>query len=172
MAVIRRPTEAVAKVGPHPNLLPILQFENVEGDGEFFEVTEWSDYGTLHGYLHNKERDPLTLRERFQIAEGVASALEAVHAHGVAHRNVCPESIVVGFDRRPRLTDFDRAYIESRHTVFEHTERRRNLAYVPPELADKTDYDFDTTSDMYSHLSLDLRRRPRRWDDQRGFPPR
>ncbi len=150
MAVIRRPTEAVAKVGPHPNLLPILQFENVEGDNEFFEVTEWSDYGTLHGYLHNKERDRLTLRERFQIAEGVASALEAVHAHGVIHRNVCPESIVVGFDRRPRLTDFDRAYIEARHTVFEHTERRRNLAYVPPELADKTDYDFDTTSDMYS----------------------
>lgn len=150
MEVIRRPTEAVAKVGPHPNLLPILQFENVEGDGEFFEVTEWSDYGTLHGYLHNKERDRLTLRERFQIAEGVASALEAVHSHDVVHRNVCPESIVIGFDRRPRLTDFDRAYIDARHTVFEHTERRRNLAYVPPELADKTDYDFDATSDMYS----------------------
>src|SRR5262249_55070530 len=113
-AVITRPTEAVAKVGRHPNLLPVLQFDFVEDDNEFFEVTEWSDYGTLHGYLHNTQRDRLTLRERFQIAEGVAAALEAVHAHGVVHRNVCPESIVIGFDRTPRLTDFDRAYIESR----------------------------------------------------------
>lgn len=149
-AVITRPTEAVAKVGRHPNLLPVLQFDFVEDDNEFFEVTEWSDYGTLHGYLHNTQRDRLTLRERFQVAEGVAAALEVVHAHDVVHRNVCPESIVVGFDRTPRLTDFDRAYIESRHTVFAHVDRKRNEAFVPPELADKTDYDFDTTSDMYS----------------------
>ncbi len=149
-AVITRPTEAVARVGPHPNLLPILHFEFVDTDNEFYEVTEWSDYGTLHGYLHNTERDRLTLRERFQIAEGVASALDAVHAQGVVHRNVCPESIVIGFDRRPRLTDFDRAYLEARQTVFGDTDRRRNEAFVPPELADKRDYDFDTTSDMYS----------------------
>lgn len=149
-AVIMRPTEAVAKVGRHPNLLPVLQFDFIEDDNEFFEVTEWSDYGTLHGYLHNSERDRLTLRERFQIAEGVAAALEAVHKDSVVHRNVCPESIVVGFDRTPRLTDFDRAYIEARQTVFEDTDRKRNEAFVPPELADKADYDFDTTSDIYS----------------------
>lgn len=149
-AVIMRPTEAVAKVGRHPNLLPVLQFDFIEDDNEFFEVTEWSDYGTLHGYLHNSERDRLTLRERFQIAEGVAAALEAVHQHGVVHRNVCPESIVIGFDRTPRLTDFDRAYIEARQTVFEDTDRKQNEPFVPPELADKADYDFDTTSDIYS----------------------
>ena len=148
--VILRPTEAVAKVGRHPNLLPVLQFDFVDDDNEFFEVTEWSDYGTLHGYLHNTQRDRLTLRERFQIVEGVASALEAVHAHGVVHRNVCPEAIVIGFDRAPRLTDFDRAYIEARQTVYPEVQRKRNEAFVPPELADKSDYDFDTQSDMYS----------------------
>lgn len=149
-AVIMRPTEAISKVGRHPNLLPILQFDFVPEDNEFFEVTEWSDFGTLHGYLHNSERDRLTLRERLQIAEGVASALEAVHAQGVVHRNVCPESIVVGFDRTPRLTDFDRAYIESKQTIFEQTDRKRNEAFIAPELADKSDYDFDTSADMYS----------------------
>ncbi|AUX23769.1 uncharacterized protein SOCEGT47_042990 [Sorangium cellulosum] len=150
-AVILRPTEAVAKIGPHPNLLRVLQFEFLEEDSEFFEVTEWSDFGTLHGYLKNQERDRLTLRERLGIAQGVAAALETVHAHGIVHRNVCPETILVGFDRRPRLTDFDRAYVESKHTVLAQTEgRARNPAYVPPELADITDYDFDHTSDMYS----------------------
>jgi serine/threonine protein kinase len=150
-AFIQRPTEAVLKIGPHPNLLRVLQFEFVDEDYEFFEVTEWSEFGTLHGYLSNKDRGELTVRERLEIAEGVAVALEAIHAQDVVHRNLSPETIQIGFDRKPRLTDFDRAYIESKYTVFAaSTSRHVNPAYIPPELADTTDYDFDTTSDMYS----------------------
>lgn len=150
-ALIMRPTEAVLKIGPHPNLLRVLQFEFSDDDHEFFEVTEWSEFGTLHGYLSNKDRGELTLRERLEIAEGVAAALEAVHAHGVVHRNLSPETIQIGFDRKPRLTDFDRAYIESKHTVYAASQSHHvNPAYIPPELADAGDYDFDTTSDMYS----------------------
>lgn len=149
-AVVRRPTEAVARIGRHPNLLPVLQFDYVDEDNEFFEVTEWSEYGSLHGYLTNDERDRLTIRERLEIAEGIAAALEAVHAGGVIHRNVCPATVLVGFDRKPRLTDFDRAWIDANRTVFADTANRVNTPYLPPELADLSNYDFDTTSDMYS----------------------
>lgn len=150
-AFIERPTAALLKIGVHPNLLRVLQFDFVDDDHEFFEVTEWSEYGTLHGYLANVDRGGLTLRERLEIAEGVAAALEAVHAHDVVHRNVCPQTIQIGFDRKPRLTDFDRAYLESKYTVFPtSTTRHVDPAYTAPELADATDYDFDTTSDMYS----------------------
>lgn len=148
--VVRRPTEAVARIGRHPNLLPVLQFDYVDEDHEFFEVTEWSEYGTLHGYLTNQERDRLTIRERLEIAEGVAAALEAVHSKEIVHRNVCPSTVLVGFDRKPRLTDFDRAWISSSRTVFADTQSRVSKPYLPPELADVLDYDFDTTSDMYS----------------------
>ncbi|MEO7033746.1 MAG: serine/threonine-protein kinase [Polyangiaceae bacterium] len=150
-AFIERPTAAVLKIGAHPNLLRVLQFDFVDDDHEFFEVTEWSEFGTLHGYLANADRGGLTLRERLEIAEGVASALEAVHAHDVVHRNVCPQTIQIGFDRKPRLTDFDRAYLESKYTVYAaSTARQVDPAYTAPELADTTDYDFDSTSDMYS----------------------
>lgn len=149
-AVVRRPTEAIARIGRHPNLLPVLQFDYVEEDLEFFEVTEWSEYGTLHGFLTNQERDRLTIRERLEIAEGVAAALEAVHAAGVVHRNVCPTTVLIGFDRKPRLTDFDRAWMNASRTVFADTEGRANRPYLPPELAEVSNYDFDTTSDMYS----------------------
>ena len=57
-AVVRRPTEAVARIGRHPNLLPVLQFDYVDEDREFFEVTEWSEYGTLHGFLTNCRTRP------------------------------------------------------------------------------------------------------------------
>jgi serine/threonine protein kinase len=153
-AIIRRPTEAVAKIGRHPNLLPVLHFDFIEDENEFFEVTEWSEYGTLHGYLHNPERDQLTLRERLEIAYGIAAALNEVHNHDVVHRNVCPEAVVIGFDRQPRLTDFDRAYLEGNISVFEETSARRNLAYIAPELENTSSYDFDTASDMYSFGAL------------------
>lgn len=149
-AVVRRPTEAVARIGRHPNLLPVLDFSYSDEDHEFIEVTEWSEFGTLHGFLTNEERDRLTIRERLEIAEGVAAALEAVHAAGVVHRNVCPSTVLVGFDRKPRLTDFDRAWIDATRTVFADTASRVDKAYLPPELADVSDYDFDTNSDMYS----------------------
>jgi serine/threonine protein kinase len=151
LRVIRRPTEALAKIGRHPNLLPILAFDESQDDNEFYEVTEWSEFGTLHGFLNNTVREPLTLRERLEIAAGVASALEAVHGQGLVHRNLCPETIQIGFDRQPRLTDFDRAYIEGAATVFESTIRRsRNQAYIAPELSNVSDYDFDSSADMYS----------------------
>ena len=150
--VIRRPVEALSKIGRHPNLLPILAFDFDSEINDFYEVTEWSAFGTLHGYLrHSDRQQQLTLRERLEIAAGVASALEAVHARGLVHRNVSPETILIGFDRQPRLTDFDRAFIDRSQTVFpQTTNRRRNQAYVPPELADESAYDFESGSDMYS----------------------
>ena len=149
--VIRRPAEALAAIGRHPNLLQILDFNKLDEENEFYEITEWSDYGTLHGFLKNNERDKLTLRERLEIALGVADALEAVHSRGLVHRNVCPETILIDSDRVPRLTNFDRAYLARGQTVFAATHSRtKNLAYVPPELEDITNYRFDASSDMYS----------------------
>lgn len=149
-AVVRRPTEAVAKIGLHPNLLAVRHFDYVEEDHEFVEVTDWSEYGTLHGFLTNTERDKLTIRERLEIAEGVAAALEAVHAAGIVHRNVSPATVLIGFDRRPRLTDFDRAWIPAGQTVFPDTATRANPAYLPPELSAVPGYSFSPASDMYS----------------------
>ncbi|TAK27443.1 MAG: hypothetical protein EPO40_17650 [Myxococcaceae bacterium] len=151
LAVIRRPTEAVAAIGPHEHLLQILHFDELPDEHLFYEVSEWSDYGKLHTWLRNPEAERLTLRERLEVGLGVARALEAVHAKGLVHRNVCPETILVGYDRKARLTDFDRAWIERPNAVTVFAEvRTRNQAYLPPELENPADYEFDTASDMYS----------------------
>jgi serine/threonine protein kinase len=151
LEVIRRPSEAVGAVGPHDHLLQVLHIDELPDEHFFYEVTEWSDYGKLHTYLRNPEAERLTLRERLEIALGVARALEAVHGKGLVHRNVCPETILVGHDRKARLTDFDRAWFDRAGalTVFADV-KTRNTAYLPPELENPADYDFDTASDMYS----------------------
>lgn len=149
--VIKRPTVAVQGIGWHPNLLRVQDFGEIVDEGRFYEVTEWSEYGTLHGYLRDHAHSPLTVRERLEIAQGVASALVAVHARGIVHRNLCPETVLVGFDRKPRLTDFDRAWMDRSGigTVFAQVPHR-NRAYVPPELSDVSDYDFGPESDCYA----------------------
>jgi serine/threonine protein kinase/lipoprotein NlpI len=148
--VIRRPTEAVAQIGSHPNLLRILQFDELPNEPGFFEVTEWSEFGTLHGYIRNSSRPQLTIRERLEIAAGIANALVVIHSKRIIHRNICPETILIDFDLQPHLTDFDRAYIkqDKAATVFAAIEPR-NSAYVPPELSDPEDYDFTSTADMF-----------------------
>ena len=148
---IRRSTEALSRIGRHPNLLQIYEFNQLSDENLFYEVTEWSNFGSLHGYLKNPARDPLTLRERLEVAAGVASALEATHNHHLIHRNVCPETILIGFDRKARLIDFDRAYIEDTQTVFPETAARvHNIAYLAPELRNVGDYDCGPPADMYS----------------------
>lgn len=90
LLVIRRPTEALARIGRHPNLLQILDFDDCPRRTCSSRQLQWSDHGTLHGYLANSVRDRLTLRERIAIVAGVANALDAVHEQKLVHRNVCP----------------------------------------------------------------------------------
>lgn len=149
-AVIARPTEAVAKIGAHPNLLSISEFNVLADESLFYEVTEWSEFGTLYGVLTNSAHVPLTLRDRLEIAAGVLSALEAVHACGVVHRALGPKAVLLGRDRVARLTDFDRAFLDGRQSVFSETARRIEPAYLAPELEDISSYDFDVKTDMYS----------------------
>jgi len=150
MEVIRRPSQALADIGPHPNLVRIVSFDEEPDHNEFFEVTDWTDAGTLHGYLNNQERDRLTMRQRLEIGLGVAQGLVAVHDAGIVHRALCPESILLGPGLKPLLIDFDRAYLPSGSlTVFPGTAAR-NRAYIAPELSGVSSDRSNTQADQYS----------------------
>ena len=150
LEVIQRPSQAIADMGVHPNLVQVRAFDELPDESAFYEVTEWTEAGTLHGYLRNQERDRLTLRHRLEIGTGVANALVAIHEVGVVHRNLCPESVLLGPGLRPLLTDFDRAFLPSGGgTVFAHTQPR-NPAYVAPELADVRSYETNPKADLFA----------------------
>jgi serine/threonine protein kinase len=58
----------------------------------------------LHRYLHNKGR--LDVREAVNIVVQAASALEAVHAAGIVHRDIKPDNILIARGGLVKLMDF------------------------------------------------------------------
>ncbi len=88
-----------------------------------------------------------------RLAIRLAEALNAVHGHGMAHKNVAPRSIAVDTaDWSVRLLNFEIATVLSR----ERQERRisryleGSLPYISPEQTGRISQDVDHRSDFYS----------------------
>jgi serine/threonine-protein kinase len=90
----------------HPNIVRVHEFG--EANGVAYMVMEYVEGRDLTAEL---AEGPLSPERTIQILEQVASALDAVHATGLYHRDVKPANILVADDEetgelRCRLTDF------------------------------------------------------------------
>jgi serine/threonine protein kinase len=85
----------------HPNVLPI--YEVGEADAQLFLVMELVDGGTLTGWLAERPRSPAAIVAAFVEA---GRGLAAAHDAGLVHRDFKPDNVLVGADRRIRVTDF------------------------------------------------------------------
>lgn len=84
----------------HENIVPVLR-SGVDGDG-----TSWFDMPKMRS-LRDIQPDSLTDEQRTKIVDGVRAGLEFLHENHRAHRDVCPENILIGDDFTPYLTDFE-----------------------------------------------------------------
>jgi serine/threonine-protein kinase len=91
----------------HRNIIDIFAFGKM-ADGRQFYVMELLDGQPLDQLLN--ERGRFTLSEALPILRGVARALDAAHAKGIAHRDLKPENVFVTVDDdgqpSPKLIDF------------------------------------------------------------------
>jgi serine/threonine-protein kinase len=90
----------------HPNIVRVHEFG--EANGVAYMAMEYVPGKDLTAELAG---GPLTPERTIEILEQVASALDAVHATGLYHRDVKPANVLVGEDEesgalRCRLTDF------------------------------------------------------------------
>lgn len=154
---LRRSAEALSLIGDHPNILPLREFG--EQDDLFYEITDWSERGTLANALAKGQAQRWSLPKKLHFLGGVARGLAAAAAHDVFHRNLSPQAILLGDKDVPRLTGFDRAFILSaQQTIFGSTTDLEQLAYLPPELHSLEHYDVFENTDLYSLgiLALEL----------------
>jgi len=86
----------------HPNLVPVL--ESGESDGRLWFTMPFVDGPTLRERLHAERR--LARADALRVGRQMADALAHLHAHGIVHRDVKPENVLVTADGAAHLADF------------------------------------------------------------------
>ncbi len=134
------------------NIIDIFSFGSLE-DGRHYYVMELLEGLTLDRYLKQKGR--LTPEEAIPILRGVARALDAAHAAGIAHRDLKPENVFLIMEDDgtvfPKLLDFGIAKLLGDAGMTFKTRTGQPIGtpyYMSPEQCRGKDVDHRT--DIYS----------------------
>ncbi len=148
----RREADAVAALD-HPNILPI--FEYGEQTDLAYLVMPYVGGGTLRDRIERKGQLPLA--EVAGFLSQAAAALDYAHGHGVIHRDVKPQNMLLYPDKRLMLSDFgiakvaqaaaeEEGQVSPQLTTFGHVVGTPD--YIAPEQA--MGHTVDARADIYS----------------------
>ncbi len=151
---LMRSAQALAKVGNHPHVSTLRDFG--EQDGEFFEVTDWSESGTLTSAFVRGGLGRMPEAHKVQIVRDLAEALEAARKQGVYHRALDMDAVLLEANGRAKLTGFDLAFLEGATGTVYGTALGRDMEFAPLELRNPTDYEVFDNSDLYSLAKMAL----------------
>lgn len=129
----------------HPNIVPIHAVDEVEGF--VFFAMAYVEGGTLADRL--RERGPLSTNEAVRMLREVSWALAHAHLHGVVHRDVKPENILLEeASGRAMVTDFGIAALADAGEAGSGTEVVGTAEFMSPEQA--RGGEVDARSDLYA----------------------
>jgi serine/threonine-protein kinase len=139
----RREARAVAQLS-HPNIVTII--DRGEDEGRQFIVFELVEGRTLKEILDEEGRLPV--RRALEIAIQVARGLAFAHEHGLVHRDVKPQNVILNGDGRAKVTDFGIARSLDVQGVTQSGTVLGTSNYIAPEQA--SGRPVDGTTDVYS----------------------
>jgi Protein kinase domain len=126
---LRREVLAVRQLS-HPNIVAVY---DVADDGPWsYVVMEYVAGPDLA--VQVRDSGPLPLERAARLGRDVAAALETAHGHGILHRDVKPQNILMDPDGRARLTDFGSARLSGQITMTQTGGLVGTLAYAAPEV--------------------------------------
>ncbi len=135
----------------HPNIARVFDAGLSEDDRPFI-VMEYIRGTTLTGHLKNHD---IPWRDKLNLFQSIASAIQHAHQKGVIHRDIKPSNILITeYDGRPvpKVIDFGVARAID-PSVNRHTEDGfavGTLQYMSPEQTQNLADAIDTGTDIYS----------------------
>jgi serine/threonine-protein kinase len=123
----------------HPNITNF--YEAGECGDTIFIAMEYVEGASLSSYAGGHE---CRTREVLELAQQVAAGLAAAHAHGVIHRDIKPDNIMVLHDGRVKIMDFGLARWKGASTLTQRGTRLGSAFYMSPEQAEGAKVDHRT----------------------------
>lgn len=116
----------------HPNICTVFEIDETD-DGSSFMVMPCYEGETLRERL---DRGAMSVEETLQLAEQLASALDAAHEQGIVHRDVKPQNVILTHGgRRAILMDFGLAHSTEATQITKTGTLLGTVAYMSPEQA-------------------------------------
>ncbi len=86
----------------HPHVAALIEF--FEHEGRPCLAMEYVDGEVLDAWL--RRRGPLPVREALAVVRALAEALDAIHAHGIIHRDIKTSNVKISATGQVKLLDF------------------------------------------------------------------
>lgn len=96
--------ETLRKITPATGLVTVLDV--LEANNTVYAVMENAKGVTLSRYLQLHNKKPLSAKETVVLLEPVMEGVEYLHRHGLIHRGICPENILLPIDGGACLTGY------------------------------------------------------------------
>jgi serine/threonine-protein kinase len=129
----------------HPNIVTVI--DRGEDDGRQYIVFEFIDGENLKELVVRKGR--LSLRDALETTLEIARGLAFAHGHGLVHRDVKPQNVLLNGDGRAKVTDFGIARsLDVDHGTTQTGTILGTSNYIAPEQASGQPVDAHT--DVYS----------------------
>jgi serine/threonine protein kinase len=138
----------------HPNICSV--YEVSEEDGHSFIVMQYIDGETL---AHRISRGPLEPTLVLDMAIQVVDALSEAHSHGVVHRDIKPQNIMLTTRMQAKVIDFGLARIIRQELPLETEAKTESLLSEPGTIVGTIPYmspeqvkgeSVDARSDIFS----------------------
>jgi serine/threonine-protein kinase len=127
-----------------PGLVPVYD-QGVDGEWAFL-VMELVEGGTLRELL--AERGPMPPHAAAAVGIPVLGGLGAAHAHGLVHRDVKPENVLISDAGEVKVVDFGLVRAIAAAGITSDSVILGTAAYLSPEQVESADA--DARSDVYS----------------------